>query len=237
MAMHVNYGVEPIKSPPGTDRGGSRPKPPKAVAQRASLEAPQSVSDHQKPKRRLTHKTVAFWACCGKALSTRIGLVLSVSNITPVDDCSGERCREQNYSDRVGVCLLDALDAMAQSMAKSEPGQDVAVILVSSHGEMIDGQFYLIPYGFDAGSQGRSIKSAVSASEFAKKVGTLAAHGKALLLLDACHSGAVGARSYLAGGTALWRKRSSTRSPERPTRRASSSFRRWPTRWRTRSGR
>jgi hypothetical protein len=37
MAMHVNYGVEPIKSPSGTDRGGSRPKPPKAVAQRASL--------------------------------------------------------------------------------------------------------------------------------------------------------------------------------------------------------
>jgi WD40 repeat protein len=94
------------------------------------------------------------------------------------------------------AAILDALDAMAQSMAKSEPGQDVAVILVSSHGEMIDGQFYLIPYGFDTGSQGRSIKSAVSASEFAKKVGALAAHGKVLLLLDACHSGAVGAQSW-----------------------------------------
>ena len=48
MAMRVNYGVEPIESPPGTDRGGSRPKPPKAVARRASLEAPRSVPDHQK---------------------------------------------------------------------------------------------------------------------------------------------------------------------------------------------
>ena len=94
------------------------------------------------------------------------------------------------------AAILDALDAMAQSMAKGEPGQDVAVILVSSHGEMIDGQFYLIPYGFDAGSQGRSVKSAVSASEFAKKVGALAAHGKVLLLLDACHSGAVGAQGW-----------------------------------------
>ena len=37
MAMRVNGGVEPIKSPTGMDRGGSRPKPPKAVAQRASL--------------------------------------------------------------------------------------------------------------------------------------------------------------------------------------------------------
>ena len=46
MAMRVNYGVEPIKSPPGADRGGSRPKSPKAVAQRASLEAPRSVPDH-----------------------------------------------------------------------------------------------------------------------------------------------------------------------------------------------
>jgi WD40 repeat protein len=95
-----------------------------------------------------------------------------------------------------GPAILDALDAMAQRMAKSEPGQDVAVILVSSHGEMIDGQFYLIPYGFDPGSQGRSVKSAVSASEFAKKVGALAAHGKVLVLLDACHSGAVGAQDW-----------------------------------------
>jgi hypothetical protein len=94
------------------------------------------------------------------------------------------------------AAILDALDAMAQSMAKGEPGQDLAVILVSSHGEMIDGQFYLIPYGFDAGSQGRSIKSAVSASEFAKKVQALAKHGKVLLLLDACHSGAVGAQGW-----------------------------------------
>jgi hypothetical protein len=37
MAMRVNHGVEPIKSPSGTDRDGSRPKPPKAVALRASL--------------------------------------------------------------------------------------------------------------------------------------------------------------------------------------------------------
>ena len=94
------------------------------------------------------------------------------------------------------AAVLDALDAMAQRMAKSEPGQDVAVILISSHGAMIDGQFYLIPYGFDAGSQGRSIKSAVSATEFAKKVGALATQGKVLLLLDACHSGAVGAQAW-----------------------------------------
>jgi len=94
------------------------------------------------------------------------------------------------------AAILDALDDMARSMAKNEAGQEVAVILVSSHGEMIDKQFYLIPYGFDAGSPGKSIKSAVSASEFAKKVQALAKYGKVLLLLDACHSGAVGAQGW-----------------------------------------
>ena len=94
------------------------------------------------------------------------------------------------------AAILDALDDMARSMAKNEAGQEVAVILVSSHGEMIDKQFYLIPCGFDAGSPGKSIKSAVSASEFAKKVQALAKYGKVLLLLDACHSGAVGAQGW-----------------------------------------
>jgi hypothetical protein len=60
MAMRVKNGVEPITSPAGIDRGGSRPKPPKAVAQRASLEASRCMPDHQKAKRRLTRNTVAF---------------------------------------------------------------------------------------------------------------------------------------------------------------------------------
>ena len=80
---------------------------------------------------------------------------------------------------------------------RASSDQDVAVILVSSHGEMIDGQFYLIPYGFVGnGTQNAATDSALSASEFAKKVGALAAHGKVLLLLDACHSGAVGAQGW-----------------------------------------
>jgi WD40 repeat protein len=93
------------------------------------------------------------------------------------------------------TAIKDAFDAMAQSMAKSGSDQDVAVILVSSHGEMIDGQFYFIPYGFVGnGTQNAATDSALPASEFAKKVGALAAHGKVLLLLNACHSGAVGAQ-------------------------------------------
>jgi WD40 repeat protein len=86
--------------------------------------------------------------------------------------------------------IRDALDDMATSMT-SNPSQDVAVILISSHGEMIDGQFYLVPYGVDLGSKNKIIASALSATDFAKKAQAIASHGKVLLLLDACHSGAV----------------------------------------------
>jgi WD40 repeat protein len=91
-----------------------------------------------------------------------------------------------------GIAILNAMNTMAQNMRASGSDQDVAVILFSSHGEMIEGQFYLIPYGFDASSTGAMEKSAVSADEFARKVQALAERGKVLLLLDACHSGAVG---------------------------------------------
>ena len=94
------------------------------------------------------------------------------------------------------TAILDALDAMARRMRGNGSDQDVAVILVSSHGEMIDGQFYLIPYDFDARSSNAGATSAVSASEFAKKVKAIAEHGRVLVLLDACHSGAVGAGGW-----------------------------------------
>jgi uncharacterized caspase-like protein len=56
---------------------------------------------------------------------------------------------------------------------------------------MIDGEFYLVPYGVDLGSKNKIIATTLSATDFAKKVQVIASHGKVLLLLDACHSGAV----------------------------------------------
>ena len=58
--MRVKNGVEPINHTADTARGGSRPKPPKAVVRSASLEAPLPLPDHEKAKRCLTAKTVAF---------------------------------------------------------------------------------------------------------------------------------------------------------------------------------
>jgi hypothetical protein len=62
MAKRMNDGVELIKTLTGKGRGGSRPKPPKAVVRSASLEAPLPLADHEKAKRCLTAKTVAFSA-------------------------------------------------------------------------------------------------------------------------------------------------------------------------------
>ncbi len=90
------------------------------------------------------------------------------------------------------TAILDALDRIA---AKQTSDQDVAVIDIASHGEMIDNAFYFIPYGFDASSDNGIATTAVSAYQFAKKIQAIAKHGKVLLLLDACHSGAVGAGS------------------------------------------
>jgi hypothetical protein len=59
MAKRVNDSVKLIKTTTDTGRDGSRLKPTKAVALRASLEAARPVSDHEKAKRRLTNKTVA----------------------------------------------------------------------------------------------------------------------------------------------------------------------------------
>ncbi len=94
------------------------------------------------------------------------------------------------------TAIRDALDDLAGSMKTGDPDQDVAVILISSHGELIDGQFYLVPYGVDIGSKHKIVASALSASDFAKQVQDIAKRGKVLLLLDSCHSGAVGPGSW-----------------------------------------
>jgi uncharacterized caspase-like protein len=78
---------------------------------------------------------------------------------------------------------------MKANMAKDEPGQDLAVILFSGHGAMIDDRFYLLPYGVDARTPADLKASAISANDFHDEVAELAKPGRVLVLLDACHSG------------------------------------------------
>jgi WD40 repeat protein len=101
--------------------------------------------------------------------------------------------------------ILEAMANMAQSMRKSGSDQDVAVILFSGHGEVIEDKFYLIPYGVDVSTPTKMERTAIWVEEFATKVRRLAERGKVLLLLDACHSGAVGPNgsSAILDGSAL----------------------------------
>jgi len=126
-----------------------------------------------------------------KSTSTKPGLYTGVS----IEYLPNEQ------ADRASI--LAAMGRMVDAAAKNRPDQDLAVILISSHGEMIDGQFYLVPYGFNAESSTTMETSAVSADEFARKVKSLAQHGRVLLLLDACHSGAVGPGASAADVSAL----------------------------------
>jgi uncharacterized caspase-like protein len=88
-------------------------------------------------------------------------------------------------ADKAGI--FDAVAAMERNMASSE-GQDFAVVMFSGHGTMIDGQFYLVPYGVDDSTPARLKASAIPATEFQSEVSKLAEHGRVLVLLDACRS-------------------------------------------------
>ena len=87
--------------------------------------------------------------------------------------------------------IFSALDAMQRRMAANPSGQDLAVVMFSGHGAMIDGRFYLLPHGVSAGTTAAIKATAIPADDFQLEIKKLAAHGRVLVLLDACHSGAV----------------------------------------------
>ena len=96
-------------------------------------------------------------------------------------------------ADKAGI--FEALAAMERNLAGSA-GQDLAVVMFSGHGTMIDNQFYLLPYGADSSTSARLKASAIAATEFKGEILKLAQHGRVLVLLDACRSaGLIGSTS------------------------------------------
>jgi Caspase domain/WD domain, G-beta repeat len=88
-------------------------------------------------------------------------------------------------ADKTGI--FEALAAMESNMARGA-GQDLAIVMFSGHGTVIDGQFYLMPYGADDSTPAHLKASAIPAAEFQGEIRKLAAHGRVLVLLDACRS-------------------------------------------------
>ena len=83
--------------------------------------------------------------------------------------------------------IFDALAVMERNMGTGTSG-DLAVIMFSGHGTMIDGQFHLVPYGADVSTPARLKSSTISAADFQSEITKLATHGRVLVLLDACRS-------------------------------------------------
>ena len=67
------------------------------------------------------------------------------------------------------VAILEAMDKMADNMRKSGSDQDVAVILLSSHGQVIEDKFYLVPYGVDLSTPAAIQATSIPVTEFAGK--------------------------------------------------------------------
>jgi WD40 repeat protein len=93
--------------------------------------------------------------------------------------------------------ILRGLVTMREAMAR-DAGNDLAVFQFSGHGALIDGEFYLLPYGVDVGDAVSIETTALPASMLRQQLEGLAQYGRVLVLLDACHSG-----GEMANGQAL----------------------------------
>jgi hypothetical protein len=94
--------------------------------------------------------------------------------------------------------ILRGLTTMRQAMAQGEPGRDLAVVHFSGHGTLLDGEFYLLTFGVNAGDEVAIKATALPASDLRRELDGLVQYGRALVLLDACRSGGT-----MANGQAL----------------------------------
>ncbi len=85
--------------------------------------------------------------------------------------------------------IMRALATMRTGMERGS-GNDLAVVHFSGHGALIDGKLYLLPYEVDARDAVGIKTGALSADDLKDELLELAKHGRVLVLLDACHSGA-----------------------------------------------
>jgi WD40 repeat protein len=85
--------------------------------------------------------------------------------------------------------ILRGLDTLRKEIERGG-GNDLAVVHFSGHGMTIDGTLYLLPYDTDAREAVGIKNTALSIDMLKGELLKLAEHGRVLVLLDACHSGA-----------------------------------------------
>jgi uncharacterized caspase-like protein len=85
--------------------------------------------------------------------------------------------------------ILRGLQTLRSEMERGG-GNDLAVVHFSGHGALVDGTLYLLPYDTDARDAVGIKTTALSVDAFKNELVEVAKHGRVLVLLDACHSGA-----------------------------------------------
>ena len=71
-------------------------------------------------------------------------------------------------ADKAGI--FDALDDDGAQYGERRGSDDLAVVMFSGHGTMIDGEFYLVPYGVDNSTPARLKSSSIPATEFQSEI-------------------------------------------------------------------
>jgi WD40 repeat protein len=94
---------------------------------------------------------------------------------------------ENKDANKAGI--MRALATMETGMERGT-GSDLAVVHFSGHGAVVDGKLYLLPQEVDARDAVGIKSSALPVDQLRDELLKLAAHGRVLVLLDACHSGA-----------------------------------------------
>jgi hypothetical protein len=85
--------------------------------------------------------------------------------------------------------IMTTLASIGRHMEASD--DDLAVVFFSGHGAMVGGnKLYLLPYDADVREEASLRATAISVEDLRDALLELAKHGRVLVLLDACHSGA-----------------------------------------------
>jgi len=85
--------------------------------------------------------------------------------------------------------ILQALQVMRKGM-EAGGGLDLAVVHFSGHGALISGKLYLLPSNVKALDEVGIKSTAFPADDLRDELLAIGMHGRVLVLLDACHSGA-----------------------------------------------
>ncbi len=94
---------------------------------------------------------------------------------------------ENKDANKAGI--MRALATMEAGVERGT-GSDLAVVHFSGHGALVDGKLYLLPQEVDARDAVGIKTTALGIDDLRGELLRLAAHGRVLVLLDACHSGA-----------------------------------------------